>query len=154
MVTHPSRQSALLAAALVGAFSVGWVLAPEWEQSTGLVGVRTDRWAALQVPRALDQSRSAALVGAAPFWGPAGDKPKAAAAERPAAATWWVAGVYGPPSARTALVLFGDPKLPPLRLGVGGKLPSGHTIVSIGGVGVCIRIGDASYTLGVERRER
>jgi hypothetical protein len=53
-----------------------------------------------------------------------------------------------------AIVRFGDPGLAPLKVGVGGLLPTGHRIVSIREADVCIRIGDSNYTLGVERRER
>jgi hypothetical protein len=153
-MTRPSGQLLWLVLGLVCAFGVGWLVVPAREQAGTLVGVRSDRWNGLQIPRAVDQLKSATMVGVAPYWGPGDGKAKPSPQAAPENSTWWVAGVYGPGSLRTALVLFGDPKLPPLRLNVGGRLPSGHTIVSIGDVGVCIRIGDSSYTLGVERRER
>jgi hypothetical protein len=153
-MTRGSARWVAVALGAAAACGIGWVAAPSQEPSASVVSPRSDRWIPPNVPRSADLLKQATQTGVAPYWGPGAEVSKAPAAAAPPPPSWWVAGVYGPESARRALVLFGDRNVSPLRLGVGDRLPSGHTVVSVGQAGVCIRIGDSNYTLGVERRER
>ncbi len=142
------------ALAAAATFGLGWWLAPPIAVPSSSMVAAADRWISPKVPRSSDQLQLATNVGVSPMWGSVGVGPPAAAAPAPPAPAWWIAGTYGAEATRMALVRFGDPSLPPLKVAVGGQLPSGHRVVAIREADVCIRIGDANYTLGVERRER
>lgn len=140
---------------VVLAAAIGWAAAPLPEAEQSLVRPRVDDWRLPEVPHGGDPVAQASRVVGAAFWGrgvaagPAG----AAPAAPPPDPRWRVAAVYGVGSAREALVVFAQTDRSPLRLRVGDKLPSGHTIAEIEDRAVCIRIGSKTYRLGVERSE-
>jgi hypothetical protein len=136
------------------AFGLGWWTVPSGGSPSTPMVARAERWSSPSVPRAVDLLQLATTLGVSPFWGAVGQGSSTPAPQAPPAPAWWIAGTYGAESARTVLVRFSDPNLPPLKVGVGGLLPSGHRIVSVREADVCIQIGDGNYMLGVERRER
>ena len=130
---------------------VGWWAAPLPEADAALVKPRQDSWRLVELPRRSDATATAALVISASYWGRAAVEPNAV---QPAVdPRWRVAALYGVGRERTVLVQFASPNRPALRLHVGDKLPSGHTIVEIADRDLCIRIGNRTYRLGVERSE-
>jgi hypothetical protein len=128
----------------------GWFAAPLPGDAPLLVKPRRDVWVMAPLPRVMDQTTLAAQVMGAPYWGaaPAGQAVAAAQVVDP---RWRLAGIFGAGKERRVLVEFLAEGRPPQRLAVGEALPSGHRITSIGEREICVRIGDRSYRLGVER---
>jgi hypothetical protein len=129
---------------------LGWFALPAQPPETDVVKPRRDDWRLAPAPRRPDLTSVAVLVMSAPYWGGV----EVAAAPTPVEdPRWRVAAVYGAANDRSVLISFSALSKPPLRLRVGDALPSGHKIINIGERDLCIRIGNKTYRLGVERRE-
>lgn len=137
--------------AAIAVLALGALWAPAAPAPTPLVQAMTDTWQLPALPRRLDQTTLAATVNDAAMWGDAG-RPKGAAAPEPDT-RWRIAGVYGVGTSGTVIVEFRDPTREARRLNVGDLLPSGNRIDRIEGIRVCVRIGNKTYWLGVERRD-
>ena len=139
---------------LIGlAFAGGWLFLPEKAPVIALVQGKHAEWLLEELPRRLDQTPSAARAAAGAYWG-------AAAAIAPAPAgpaddlSWRVSAIFGIGSGRKLLVSFRNPTVPARTLKVGDKLPSGHEVTQIGERDYCVRIGNSTFRLGVERSEQ
>ena len=152
-MSFPARTILRALVPVVLAFSVGWLLVPESESPRTLVQARRAAWFLEELPRRTDQTALAARASAAAYWGAiVNPVPVAAGAAEDLA--WRVSAIFGSGSDRKLLVSFRAPSLPARTLKVGDKLPSGHVITQIGERDYCVRIGNATFRLGVERSEQ
>ncbi len=131
---------------------LGWWLAPSLPEAPSLVQARRDEWVADLLPRRADGASLAARLMASNLWGEVAQL-KPAETPPPPDERWRLAAVVNQGAQRFALLTFADESKPPVRLRVGDKLPGGQTITSIDDREICVRIGQRSYRLGIERIE-
>ncbi|MDR7334715.1 hypothetical protein [Roseateles asaccharophilus] len=138
------------------AAALGWLLSPATDEQTNLVQARREAWALPELPPRADQAGRAIGLAASPIFEPEAAVVAAAAAAAAAQAEdrrWRVAGIFGRDRERKVLISFVAAGKPPLRLGVGDKVPSGERITRIVDGEVLIRVGQKQVPLGADYRE-
>jgi hypothetical protein len=137
--------------AVAGCLTAGWFMPVEQPSAINTVQVRQTDWRLLPLPNRSVSNATLPRVASASLWGPAERSEAPAAVVDP---SWRVAGLFGVGPNRLIRVEFKDASRPAQTLKVGDSLPTGHRITEIGDRHFCIRIGQKTYTLGVERREQ
>lgn len=138
---------------IVGAFGLGWVFSGGAPESPSLVAARRNVWDLPDLPVRRDQAERAIALAGSPIFEPEAAVLAATAAAKADDKRWRVAGVYGRGQERRVLIGFALASKPPLRLGVGDKVPSGEPITQIHDGEVLIRVGKRQVPLGADYRE-
>jgi hypothetical protein len=138
---------------IVAAFGLGWLAAGGMPESSSLVAARRDVWELPDLPARRDQAERAIALAGSPIFEPEAAVLAAAAAAKAEDKRWRVAGIYGRGHERRVLIGFAVAGKPPLRLGVGDKVPSGEQITQIRDGEVLIRVGKKQVPLGADYRE-
>lgn len=146
----------MLLALGLGTFGAGWLLSPAPPTEPPLVQPRKQDWRLPDLLPRLDQAGRAIGLASSPIFEP--EAALVAAAQAAAAAQaedkrWRVAGIFGRGNERKVLISFVTAGKPPLRLGVGDKVPSGERITRIMDGEVLIRDGKKQVPLGAGYRE-
>jgi hypothetical protein len=138
---------------LVVVFGLGWLVSGSTSESPSLVAARRDVWELPDLPARRDQAARAIALAGSPIFEPEAAVLAAAAAAKAEDKRWRVAGIYGRGHERRVLIGFAVAGKPPLRLGVGDKVPSGELITQIRDGEVLIRVGKKQVPLGADYRE-
>jgi hypothetical protein len=133
----------------------GWLLVPLlWPTPPRLArppNARSAEWRLPDLPRKPDQAGLGLQMVGSPIFEP--EAAVLAKAAPPEDARWRVAGIFGSGKERTVLIEFRAPGKKPLRLRVGGELPSGERITKIENNEVVMKGDNGLVRIGVEYRE-